>query len=177
MANKNWSVDKPHTEIQFKVKHLMITTVTGTFKEYDATVETEGEDFSTAKIGFTAKTASVSTGNADRDGHMKSPDFFDVEKYPELKFVSTNIRKVDGSNFKLFGDMTIRDITKPVQLDVELAGTVKDPWGKNKVGFVISGKINRKDFDLKWNVVTEAGSLLVGEDVKISCDVQLMEAS
>ncbi|HEU4575026.1 MAG TPA: YceI family protein [Chitinophagaceae bacterium] len=177
MANKKWTLDKAHSEIQFKVKHLMITTVTGTFTQYEGVVETQGDDFSNAKVSFTADTASVSTGNTDRDGHLKSADFFNVEQYPSLKFESTRIEKKDDNTYKLYGDMTIKNITKNIQLDVEFSGLVKDPWGNTKAGVIVSGKINRKDFDLTWNVVTEAGGLLVGEDVKITCEVQLAEVA
>ncbi|HVZ56267.1 MAG TPA: YceI family protein [Chitinophagaceae bacterium] len=177
MATKKWTLDKSHSEIQFKVKHLMITTVTGTFTDYDGVVETDGDDFSTAKISFTAKTASVSTGHPDRDGHMKSADFFDVETYPELKFVSTKLEKKSAEEYVLYGDMTIKDITKNIRLDVEFSGLVKDPWGNTKAGVILHGKVNRKDFGLKWNVITEAGGMLVAEEVKIVCEVQLAEAA
>ncbi|MFI5133342.1 MAG: YceI family protein [Chitinophagales bacterium] len=176
MAIRRWVLDKAHAQVQFKVKHLMITTITGGFGNFDALVETEDEDFMTAKVNFTADTNSVSTGNPDRDKHIKSPDFFDVEKYPQMKFVTTKYDKLDDKgNYKLYGDLTIRDVTKNIQLDVEFAGVVKDPWGNNKAGFVITGSINRKDFGLKWNVITDAGSLLVGEEVRINCEVQLSE--
>lgn len=171
-----WALDKVHTQIQFKVKHLMITTITGNFSEYEAFVETEGVDFNTAKISFTADTASVSTGNFDRDKHIRSIDFFDVENHPQLKFVSTGVKKLDEKgNYKLYGDLTIRDVTKNVELDVEFSGMVKDPSGITKAGFVMTGRVNRKDFGLKWNVITEAGSLLVGEEVRLDCEIQLRE--
>jgi polyisoprenoid-binding protein YceI len=174
MAIKKWALDKAHSQIQFKVKHLMITTITGGFSSFDTSVETEEDDFMTARISFTADTASVFTGNPERDKHIKSSDFFDVENHPTLKFIATRYQKLDDKgNYKLFGDLTIRDITKNIELDVEFAGVVKDPWGNNKAGFVITGSVNRKDFGLKWNVITEAGSLLVGEEVRINCEIQL----
>lgn len=176
MAIRKWTLDKAHSQVQFKVKHLMITTITGGFSSFDASVETEDEDFMTAKITFTADVDSVSAGNPDRDKHIKSPDFFDVANYPKIKFVATKYEKLDDKgNYKLFGDLTIKDVTKNIQVDVEFAGVVQDPWGNNKAGFVITGNVNRKDFGLKWNVITEAGSLLVGEEVKIICEVQLSE--
>ncbi|HVT83722.1 MAG TPA: YceI family protein [Chitinophagaceae bacterium] len=176
MAIKKWTLDKAHSQIQFKVKHLMITTITGGFSSFKTSVETEEDDFMTAKITFTADTASVSTGNPDRDKHIKSIDFFDVENFPQLKFVASRYQKLDDKgNYKLFGDLTIRDVTKTIELDVEFAGVVKDPWGTNKAGFIITGRVNRKDFGLKWNVITEAGSLLVGEEVRINCEIQLTE--
>ena len=175
MAIKKWVLDKAHSQIYFMVKHMMITTVTGGFSEFDAAVETEERDFSTAKINFIAKTASVFTGNAGRDTHVKSADFFDIEKFPEIQFVSSKVEKKDNNHFKLYGNMTIRDITKEIEMDVKFAGFIKDPWGKEKAGFMISGIVHRKDFGLKWNVITEAGNILVGEEAKISCDVQLIE--
>lgn len=154
----------------------MITTITGNFSSFDAVVETEEQDFMTAKISFSADTASVSTGNPERDKHIKSIDFFDIENYPRLKFTATRYQRLDeNGNYKLFGDLTIRNVTKNVELDVEFSGVVKDPWGTNKAGFVISGRVNRKDFGLKWNVITEAGSLLVGEEVRIDCEIELTE--
>lgn len=176
MATKTWTLDETHSQIQFKVKHLMITTITGGFSSFEATVETEEDDFMTAKISFSVDTSSVSTGNFDRDKHIKSIDFFDVEKYPKLNFIATRYQKLDDKgHYKLFGDLTIRDTTKNVELDVEFAGVVKDPLGDNKAGFIITGRVNRKDFGLKWNVITEAGSLLVGEEVRLDCEIQLTE--
>ena len=176
MAIKKWILDKAHTQIQFRVKHLMITTVMGGFSSFDASIETEDEDFMTTKIDFTADTDSVSTGNADRDAHIKGPDFFDVANYPKLKFVTTKLEKLGKEKvYKMYGDLTIRNVTKNIGLDVEFAGIVKDPWGNDKAGFIITGKIDRRDFGLKWNVITEAGSILVGEEARISCEVQLTE--
>lgn len=176
MATKRWILDETHSQIQFKVKHLMITTITGGFSCFEATVETEEDDFMTAKISFSVDTSSVSTGNFDRDKHIKSIDFFDVEKYPKLKFIATQYEKLDDKgHYKLFGDLTIRDTTKNIDLDVEFAGVAKDPIGNNKAGFIVTGRVNRKDFGLKWNVITEAGSLLVGEEVRIDCEIQLTE--
>jgi polyisoprenoid-binding protein YceI len=177
MAAKKWIIDKAHSQIRFKVKHLMITTVTGSFSDYDVSVETEEDDFTTAHILFTAQANSISTGSAERETHVKSPDFFDVEKYPELKFVSTNIEKKKDNNYKLQGNLTIRNITKKLLLNVEFTGFVKDPWGNNKAGFIITGKLKRKKFGLVWNVITDAGSLLVGEEVKIECEVQFTPAT
>ena len=171
-AITKWGIDPAHSEIGFKAKHLMITTVTGKFEKFEATAETQGDDFSTAKINFSADIASVNTGSEQRDGHIKGADFFDAEKYPQLKFTSSRFEKVDNTNYKLHGDLTIRDVTKPVHVNVEFSGTAKDPWGNFKAGFVIDGKINRSDFGLGWNVVLEAGGLLVSEEIKIHCEVQ-----
>jgi polyisoprenoid-binding protein YceI len=176
MATKKWVVDPTHSEIQFKVKHLMITNVTGSFDVFTVNAETENEDFSKARISFTADTASVSTGNEQRDGHLKGADFFDAEKYPQIKFVATKYESVDNDgSYELYGDLTIKEVTKPVKLSVEFGGVAKDPWGNTKAGFTISGKINRKEFGLTWNAATEAGGVLVSEEVKINCEVQLIE--
>jgi polyisoprenoid-binding protein YceI len=176
MAIKKWVLDPAHTQIEFKVKHMMISTVTGSFSEYDGNVETEEEDFMKAKVSFNVVVASLSTGNADRDAHLKGPDFFDVAKYPTISFNATKYESVDGDgSYELYGDLTVKEVTRNIKLDVEFGGVVKDPWGNTKAGFTINGKINRKDFGLVWNVVTEAGGILVGEEVKIACEVQLIE--
>jgi polyisoprenoid-binding protein YceI len=176
MASKRWVLDPAHTQIQFKVKHMMITTVTGSFNDYEATIETEEEDFMRAKISFTADVSSLSTGSADRDAHLKGPDFFDAEKFPKVTFKATKYEDVDhDGSYELYGDLTVKEVTKNIKLDVEFGGVVKDPWGNTKAGFTINGKINRKDYGLQWNVVTEAGGVLVGEEVKIAMEVQLIE--
>lgn len=174
-ATTKWVLDPTHTEIGFKAKHLMITTVSGKFEKFEGVVETEGDDLSTAKISFAAETNSINTANEQRDGHLKSVEFFDVEKFQQLKFVSTKFEKVDDENYKLHGDLTIRDVTKAVQLSVEYSGTVQDPWGNTKAGFVLNGKINRKDWGLNWNVGLETGGVLVSEEIKLNCEVQLVK--
>ncbi len=171
-----WALDPAHSEIGFKVRHMMITNVSGTFEKFDVKAETDGDDFSTAAIEFTADTGSISTGSADRDNHLKSADFFDSAKYPQLKFKSTRIEKKSEDEFKLHGDMTIGAATKPVIFDVEVGGKGKDPWGNEKAGFSVSGKINRTEFDLNWNAALEAGGVLVSEDVKLSAEIQLVRA-
>src|SRR5690554_149289 len=163
----NWTVDNAHSEIAFKVKHMMISTVTGHFEEFQARATAEGDDFKNAKFEFSAKTASINTKNKDRDAHLKSDDFFNSEAYPEMKFVS---KSFDGE--KIVGDLTIRDITKEVTLDAELNGVAQDPYGQTKAGFEMTGTINRKDFNLTWSAVTEAGSIVVSDKVKMVVDVQ-----
>jgi len=170
-----YKIDAAHSEITFKVKHLMITNVTGSFTKFDATLESSQEDFSDAKITFEADVDSISTNNEQRDGHLKSDDFFNAEKYPKLSFTSTEFKKVSGDEYKLIGDLTIRDVTKRVELDVEYSGTVTDPWGQVKAGFEINGKIQRKEFNLSWNAVTEAGGVVVSDDVKLHLNVQLIK--
>jgi polyisoprenoid-binding protein YceI len=176
MATATWILDPTHSLVQFKVKHLMITNTTGTFSKYDVSAETEGEDFAKAKISFTADTDSVDTGNEQRDTHLKSADFFESAKYPQLKFVATKYESVDNDgSYELYGDLTIRDVTKSVKFDVEFGGVIKDPWGNTRAGFAISGKINRKDFGLVWNATTEAGGFVVGEDVKVHVEIELIK--
>jgi len=176
-TKQKWVIDPAHTEINFKVKHLMITTVTGTFKDYGASIYTTNDDFMTAEVDFYLDTASVDTGNADRDGHLKSGDFFDVENHKQITFVANTYEAVDNDgSYELYGDLTIKGITKRIKLDVEFGGVIKDPWGNEKAGFTINGKVNRKDWDLNWNAALETGGVLVSDEVRISCEVQLMRA-
>jgi polyisoprenoid-binding protein YceI len=170
-----WKIDPAHSEVQFKVKHLMITTVTGQFSNFDATVETPGEDFANASIKFETEVASISTKNADRDGHLQSPDFFDAANHPKITFVSKEVKKIDDENYKVAGDLTIRGNTKPVELSVEYGGTQKDPWGQTKAGFEFSSKISRKDFGLTFNATTETGGVVLGDDVKLLGSVQFIK--
>ena len=170
-----WKIDPAHSEIQFKVKHLMITTVTGYFKKFDLNVETESDDFNTAnKIEFTADIDSIDTHNEQRDTHLKSADFFSGEEHAQLHFVG---RKYEGSgdDAKLTGDLTIRGVTKPITLNVEFGGIVVDPYGQTKAGFTVAGKISRKEYGLTWNAVTEAGSVVVSDEIKIHAEVQLIK--
>lgn len=173
MATTNWIIDASHSEIQFKVKHLVITTVTGSFTEFSGAIEA-GDTFENANISFEANTASISTNSEQRDGHLKSGDFFDAEKFPKLSFKSTKFSK-KGDGFELTGDLTIKDVTNAVTLAVEYGGTAKDPWGNTKAGFEVTGKINRKDFGLTWNAPTEAGGVLVSDEVKLIANVQLLK--
>lgn len=170
-----WKIDPAHSEIQFKVKHLMITTVTGYFRTFNLEVETETEDFHTAKrIEFTADIDSIDTNNDQRDTHLKSADFFDAENHDQLRFVGGKYES-NGDEAKLHGDLTIRGITKPITLDVEFLGTVVDPYGQYKAGFAVKGKIKRKEFNLMWDAVTEAGSVVVSDDVRLLAEVQLIK--
>lgn len=176
MATVNWTLDPTHSEVQFKIKHLMITNVTGQFSDFNASVQTEDEDFMTAKISFTADIDSLTTNNEQRDNHLKSADFFDFLNYPHLKFVATKYENVDhDGSYELFGDLTIRNITKPIKLDVEFGGIIKDPWGNTRAGFTISGKINRKEYGLQWHAVTEAGGVVVSDDVRIHCNMEFIK--
>ncbi|HMO61014.1 MAG TPA: YceI family protein [Ferruginibacter sp.] len=177
MATINWVVDPTHSEIGFKVKHLMFTNVSGKFKNFSITAQSADEAFDTPQISFTAETGSVDTGNEQRDGHLKSPDFFDAEKFPEISFTSTAYNKLDDDgNYELTGNLTIMGTTKPVKLAVEFGGLAKDPWGNVKAGFTITGKINRKDWGLNWNAALETGGVLVSDDVRINAEVQLVKS-
>jgi polyisoprenoid-binding protein YceI len=176
--NENvWVVDKAHSKIGFAVTHLLISEVEGYFKDFDLKVVTDREDFVDAKIEFTAKTASIFTDNEKRDEHLKSDDFFNSEKFPEMKFVSKSFKKVGKNKYKLTGDLTIRDVTKPITLDVVYNGTVKDPWGNTKAGFNVTGQLNRFDYGLKWNALTELGGAVVDKIVKLRINVQLKQQS
>ncbi len=169
-----YKIDPSHSEIKFKVKHLMITNVTGEFKTFDGTMTASKEDFSDAKIFFEADVNSISTNSEQRDGHLKSNDFFDAEHHPKLTFASKALKHVSGSDYKLTGDLTIRGVTKEVVLDVEFGGE-HEFYGQNKVGFELQGKISRKEFGLTWNATTEAGGIVVSDDVKLLVSIQLVE--
>jgi polyisoprenoid-binding protein YceI len=171
-----WGIDPVHSEIGFKVKHLMITNVKGVFKEFDAVIYTTGEDFMSAEVDFWANASSVDTGDAKRDEHLKSPDFFDSENYKQITFIGNTIEKVDNDgSYELYGELVIKNIKRQIKLDVEFGGVMKDPWGNEKAGITLNGKINRKDWGLTWNTALEAGGVLVSESVSISCDVQLVK--
>lgn len=175
MATTKWAIDPTHSEIGFKVKHMMFTNVSGKFESYDATITTEDNDFTQSAIHFSADVASINTNNTDRDNHLKSADFFDADNHPKLTFVSSSFTKIDDENYELTGDLSLRGVTKTVKLATELSGIMKDPWGNTKIGLNISGKINRKDWGLNWNSALEAGGVLVGEDVKLNIELQLLQ--
>ena len=173
MATTKWVLDPTHSEILFKVKHLMITNVKGEFRTFSG--EIDGEDFSKSKAKIIIDSSSVFTNNEDRDKHLKSADFFDVEKFADLVFESTAFEKVDDDNYKLTGSLTMKGVTNDVTLDVEFGGTNKDPWGNEKAGFSVTGKLNRKDWSLNWNAALETGGVLVGEEVKIMAEIQFVK--
>ena len=172
-----WVIDPTHSKVGFKVKHLMISNVLGSFREFEGKVTTEGNDFATARILFSLSAASIDTEVADRDAHLKSPDFFDAEKFPKLVFVGNELKDLGDDLYELTGDLTIKDVTRPVILQAEFGGVMTDPWGNVKAGFSVSGKINRKDFGLNWNAALEAGGVLVGEEVKLSADIELAKVA
>lgn len=170
-----WAVDPTHTEIGFKVKHMMFTNVSGKIAKYDATVETDGDEFNNAVVEFSADADSITTANADRDAHLLSPDFFDTTKFPKLSFNAASFRKTNDADFELTGNLTLHGITKPIELAVEFGGLMKDPWGNIKAAFNINGKINRKDFGLTWNAALETGGVLVSDEVKVIAEIQLIK--
>lgn len=167
-----WVIDPTHSEVQFKVKHLVISTVSGFFKSFEGSLETESEDFDDAKINFSLDIDSIDTNQSQRDGHLKSADFFDAEKYPKITFSSTSFKKTGEGEYELAGDLEIKGITKPVTLAVEYGGTTNDFYGNTKAGFEVTGTINRKDFGLTWDGVTDAGSIVLGSDIKLLINIQ-----
>lgn len=171
-----WKIDTAHSEIKFKVKHLVVSTVTGQFNVFNGTVESDKPDFSDAKISFEADVNSVDTKNEQRDGHLKSPDFFDAANYPKLTFVSKSVKKKSDDEYQVVGDMTIRGTTKEITLNVTYNGTVKGFGGVDVAGFEITGKLNRFDFGLQWNALTEVGGIVVADEVKLDISAELQKA-
>lgn len=172
----NWKIDNAHSSIGFNVTHLVISSVSGSFKNFDAVVKSSDETFKDAVIEFTADVKSINTANDKRDEHLKSDDFFNADKFPQIKFKSKSFKKVSGNKYKLTGDFTMRDVTKTITLDVVLNGVVKDPWGNTKAGFKITGSVNRFDYNLKWNTLMEAGGAVVGKNVDLICNVELTKS-
>lgn len=175
MSTTKWSMDLAHSEVSFKVKHMMITNVTGTFDAFEGSVESEGDSFENAKITFNADIDSISTRNDQRDGHLKSEEFFHASEFPKLTFQSTQMKSLGGNNFELQGDLTLKGVTKAVTLKVEHTGVVVDPYGQTKAGFEIEGKISRNEFGLTWNAVTEAGGVVVSDEVKLQINAQFIK--
>jgi len=176
MSTQKWISDPTHSELQFKVKHLMISKITGSFTDFTVQAETEDEDFQSAQISAKVQLASVATGQADRDKHLKSGDFFDVEANPTMDFTSTKVVKTGDEDYQLDGQLTIKGITKPVSLKLEYGGTAVDPWGNTKAAFSIDGKISRKDWGLTYNAPLEAGGVMISDEVKILGEIQLIKS-
>ena len=174
MSKTKWAIDPTHSEVTFKVKHMMITNVTGTFDAYSATIESNNDDFTDAEISFEAQIDSINTRNEQRDGHLKSEEFFNSAAFPTLSFKSTELKSVGGSNYELHGNLTVRDVTKAVVLKAEHTGTVVDPWGQTKAGFEIAGSLSRSEYGLTWNAVTEAGGVVVSDEVKLHINAQFV---
>ncbi len=171
----HWAIDPVHSSVKFSVSHMTISEVEGSFKKFDGYIQSQAPDFNNAKIRFTVDVNSITTDNDMRDKHLKSDDFFNAEKYPDISFVSTSFKKVKGSVYVLEGNLTIRDVTKKVKLAVMYGGTIKDPMGSVRAGFKASGKISRKDFGLKWNKLTEAGGAVVGDEVTMMVNVEFTQ--
>ena len=167
-----WTLDATHSEVHFKVKHLVISTVTGTFKSFDGSLETESEDFNEAEIQFFLDTTSIDTNQEQRDAHLKSADFFDAENYPKINFQSISFNKISDHEYELVGNLTVKDVTKTVKLSAEYGGSATDFYGNLKAGFEVTGKISRKDFGLTWSGITEAGAIVVGDEIKLNINVQ-----
>lgn len=170
-----WTIDPSHSEMTFKVKHLMITNVKGAFRKFTGTIESDGNDFSNAKVKAIIDADSIFTNDDSRDGHLKSADFFDTTHYPELTFEGSTFKKLDDANYQLKGMLTIKAKSKMVTFEVDFGGLSKDPYGQQKAGFSINGKINRKDWGLNWNAALEAGGVMVSDEVRIQAEVQLVK--
>ena len=169
----NWVIDPMHSEVQFKVKHLMVSTVTGLFSQYEGTLEMTGDDFEDATITFSADVASISTGNEQRDGHLKSAEFFDVGTHPKLTFASTSMTKTGTDTYDISGNLTMHGVTKPVTMKAEYGGQMQDFYGQTKAGFEVTGVLKRKEFGLVWDGVTEAGGVVVSDDVRLVLNIQV----
>ena len=174
MATTKWVADPTHSEIGFKVKHMMFTNVSGKFDSFASEATTEDDNFNNASFEFSADATSVNTGNTDRDNHLKGADFFGTDEHSKILFTSSSFSG-SGDSYTLTGDLTIKGITKPVTLEVDFGGTAKDPWGNTKAGFSATGKINRKDFGINWNAALETGGVLVSDEVKLFIDVQFVK--
>ncbi|HLR37299.1 MAG TPA: YceI family protein [Chitinophagaceae bacterium] len=175
MSEIKWKEDAAHTQVQFKAKHMMISTVVGEVKDFEVAVTTEEYDFSTAKAVFKARVDSIETKNKQREAHLHSSDFFDKENYPEIIFESTNIQKLDDEEFTMIGNLTMRGVTKEISLNVEFGGMVSAEEGKKRAGFEIKGKVNRKDYGMEFNALTEAGGMVVSDTIKIAVNLELLE--
>jgi polyisoprenoid-binding protein YceI len=174
-TSTKWVLDPTHSEIGFKIKHLMITNVSGNFNKFEVKAETNGDDFTNAKVSVDIEVDSINTNNSQRDAHLRNADFFEVEKYPLIRFRSTEVKKLDEETYTLTGNLTIKETTKPVKLALEFGGVTKDPYGNFKAGFSISGKINRHDFGVSYNAVLETGGVALGEEIKINGEIQLVK--
>lgn len=177
MAQSTWNLDPAHSEIMFKVKHMMITNVKGSFDSFTIDVTSPSDDFIGSQVDVSIATSSINTRNEQRDAHLKSADFFDAEQFPEIHFKAHSLSQVSGSDYALNGDLTIKGVTKPVSLDVEFGGIQKDPWGNLKAGFTVEGKIKRSEFGLSWNAALETGGVMVSDEVKLSAEIQFSKSA
>jgi polyisoprenoid-binding protein YceI len=177
MTTNNWTIDTVHSGINFSIRHMVISKVRGHFAKYTGTVNLDTNDLTRSVVEATIDASSIDTGTPQRDEHLRSADFFDVQQFPELRFKSTRIEKVEEDRYRVLGDLTIRNVTRPITLDVEYGGQARDPWGNDRVGFVAKATLDRKDFGLKWNQALEAGGVLVGDRVEIELEVQAVKAA
>jgi polyisoprenoid-binding protein YceI len=177
MDTNKWNIDAAHTSINFSIRHMVVSKVRGRFAKFSGAVNLDDKDLTKSVVEATIEASSIDTGAAQRDAHLQSPDFFDAEKYPQLRFRSTRIEKLRDDRYRVIGDLTIRDVTREISLDVEYGGRAKDPWGNERAGFLAKGSLDRKDFGLGWNQVLEAGGVLVGDRVEIELDVQVVKAA
>jgi polyisoprenoid-binding protein YceI len=175
LKSQSWKIDEVHTKIRFSARHMIISEVEGEFKKFDFKMQHEGDEISNAQIEVTIEVNSLNTGSNDRDAHLRSADFFEVEKYPQMKFKSTSFEKVNDEQYKLRGDLTIKNITKRVELDVRYGGQIKDPWGNIRAGFNVRGTVNRFDYGLKWNNLMESGGAIVGKNINIIADIEVIK--
>ncbi len=175
IKSQSWIIDEVHSKIRFLARHMIITEVEGQFNKFDFKLKNEGDDLTTSDIELTIDTTSIDTRNKDRDNHLKSADFFDAENYPEIRFESTSIKKISNEKYKLSGNLTIKDISKPIELDVTYGGQIKDPWGNTRAGFNVKGTLNRFDYGLKWNNLLETGGAIVGKNINIICDIEVIK--
>lgn len=174
----HWKIDESHSEIGFKVKHLMITNVSGFFTSFSGSIQTASDDFHDATITFEAATSSINTQNKQRDEHLRNGDFFDADNFPKINFVSKKIKKITDEQYKLLGDLTIKGHTHTIELDVTRnGGTIVDPYGQEKTGFALKGRLHRTDFGLRWNASTEAGGIVLSDEVKLNMEIQLVKAN
>jgi len=177
MANSKWNIDLTHSGVNFSIRHMVVSKVRGRFTKFTGVLNLDDEDITRSVVEATIDASSIDTGTEQRDAHLKSADFFDVEKYPELRFRSTRIEKLDDDRYRVVGQLTIRDVTREVALDVEGGGRAKDPWGNERTGFVAKTTLDRKDFGLRWNQALETGGVLVGDRVDVELDVQGVKAA
>lgn len=173
----SWNIDAAHSGINFSIRHMVVSKVRGRFAKYSGTVDLDDGDLTRSFVDVTIDAASIDTGTPQRDAHLRGPDFFDVEKFPELRFQSTRIESVARDRYRVVGDLTIRDVTREVSLDVEYGGRAKDPWGNERIGFIATATLDRKDFGLRWNQLLEAGGVLVGDRVDIDLEVQAVKVA
>ena len=175
LKSQLWNIDEVHSKIRFSARHMVISEVEGQFNKFNFSFANDGDDLTTSQIELTIYTNSVDTQNTDRDNHLRSADFFDVEKFPEIKFKAISVKKLDDVKYKLIGDLTIKGITKPIELDIIYGGQIKDPWGNTRAGYNIKGSLNRFDYDLKWNSLIETGGAVVGKTININCDIEIVK--